>query len=393
MKPVNEAPITQNLVLIGGGHSHVIALKLLSKYHLPGVRITLISNTCFTPYSGMLPGLIAGHYAYEEVHINLTHLCRVLGVYFIEDTVIGLDLATQAINCANHPDICYDILSIDIGSTPDISGIPGAKEYSCGIKPVDSFLNYWNSLQARVLNLESGAQRLDIALIGAGASGVEVALAMQHALQEKLKSANKNADIRFHILSATKNILPSHNQKVRERYQAVLDRRNITVHHDFRVTRVEKTCLFDESDLGECKHIKVDETIWAISASAPSWLKAAGLCCSNKGFIQVNECLQSFSHPTVFAAGDIADMVDHPRPKAGVFAVRQGKPLAKNLVRALQGQALQAFKPQVRFLSLVSTGDKYAVASRGNWALAGRWVWYWKDLIDRKFMRGLNELE
>lgn len=392
MKQANEVPVTQDLVLIGGGHSHVIALKMLSMHHLPGVRITLISNTCLTPYSGMLPGLIAGHYTYGEVHIDLARLCRALGVRFIEDVVVGLDLETQAISCSNHPDFHYDVLSIDIGSSPDISSISGAKEYSHGVKPVDSFLSYWGALQNRVLNLEAGDQTLDIALVGAGASGVEVALAMQHALKTKLKAAKCSVDIQFHILSGSQYILPSHNPKVRARYQKVLDKRKITVHKDFKVTRVEKACLFDDSDPAQIKSQMADEIIWAISASAPTWPKLSGLRCSDKGFIQVNECLQSFSHSNVFATGDIADVPDHPRPKAGVFAVRQGKPLAENLVRALQGKVLKGFKPQTRFLSLVSTGDKYAVASRGNWALSGKWVWRWKDAIDQKFMRSLNEL-
>tara|TARA_R110002167_G_scaffold94762_3_gene252713 strand:+ start:348 stop:2615 length:2268 start_codon:yes stop_codon:yes gene_type:complete len=392
MKPTNEVPVTQDLVLIGGGHSHVIALKMLSMHHLLGVRITLISNTCLTPYSGMLPGLIAGHYTYEDVHVDLARLCRALDVRFIEDAVVGLDLETQAIKCANHPDFHYDILSIDIGSSPDISSISGAKEFSHGVKPVESFLSYWESLQNSILNSEANDQKLDVALVGAGASGVEVALAMQHALKAKLKAAKRKADIQFHILSAAQDILPSHNQKVRARYQKVLDKRKISVHKDFRVTRVEKVGLFDETDPAHIKHLKADEIIWAISASAADWPKFTGLKCSHKGFIQVNKCLQSMSHSNVFATGDIADVIDYPRPKAGVFAVRQGKPLAENLVRALQGKTLKAFKPQTRFLSLVSTGDKYAVASRGNWALSGKWVWCWKDIIDQKFMRSLNEL-
>tara|TARA_R110001592_G_scaffold10098_4_gene52608 strand:- start:629 stop:2875 length:2247 start_codon:yes stop_codon:yes gene_type:complete len=391
MQQTNEVPVLQDLVLIGGGHSHAITLKILAMRDLSGVRITLISNTCLTPYSGMLPGFIAGHYAYEDVHIDLARLCRALGVRFIEDAVVGLDLDNKTIKCANHPDFRYDVLSIDIGSSPDISSIPGAKDYTQGVKPVDSFLSYWDSLQLRILNSESNDQKLDVALVGAGASGVEVALAMQHALKEKLNAAKKTADIQFHIISGSKDILSSHNQKVGDRYRKVLGKRNVTVHKSFRVSRVEEGCLFDESDAGITRHLKVDEIIWAISASAPTWPKAAGLKCSDKGFIQVNECLQSLSHPNVFAAGDIADVLDHPRPKAGVFAVRQGKPLAENLVRALQGKILKGFKPQTRFLSLVSTGDKYAVASRGNWALAGKWIWRWKDAIDQKFMRSLNE--
>ena len=393
MNQASEPPITQDLVLIGGGHSHAIALKMLAMRDLPGVQITLISNAYLTPYSGMLPGFIAGHYTYDDVHIDLARLCRALGVRFIEDEVVGLNLASQTIHCANHPDFSYDILSIDIGSSPDTKSITGAQDFTQGVKPVDKFLSYLHALQARILSRHDNDQiTLDVALVGAGASGVEVALAMQHALKVKLKAAKQSADVQFHILSATSHILPSHNQKVRDRYQKLLDKRSVKVHLGFRVSRVEKGCVFDESDSTAPKQLNVDEIIWAISASAPKWPRSAGLKCSDKGFIQVDACLQSLSHSNVFAVGDIADVVDHPRPKAGVFAVRQGKPLAENLICALQNKPFKPFVPQTRFLSLVSTGDKYAVASRGNWVLSGKWVWRWKNAIDQKFMRRLNNL-
>ena len=387
MKQMHDNTIKQDLVLIGGGHAHVIALKMLSMRPLPGVRITLISNAVLTPYSGMLPGLIAGHYQYDEVHIDLARLCRALDVRFIEDSVEALDLEQQRVHCRQHPAFQYDVLSIDIGSSPDISSIPGAAEFTQAVKPVDRFLRFWLGLQARI-RAEASRKTIDIALVGAGASGVEVALAMQH----RLAQSQPKAMLQFHIVSATPEILPGHNAKVGKRYQAVLDKRGIQVHRDFRVTRLESGCLYDESDPAAIKELACEEIIWAISASAPLWPKQAGLACSDKGFIQVNACLQSVSHSNVFAAGDIADVLEHPRPKAGVFAVRQGPPLAENLMRALAKQRLKPFTPQSRFLSLVSTGDKYAVASRGSWALAGKWVWHWKDYIDRKFMRSLNEL-
>lgn len=393
MQPLNDIPITKDLVLIGGGHAHAMALKMLAMRDVPGVRITLISDSCLTPYSGMLPGLIAGHYTEKEIHIDLSRLCRALGVRFIEDTVTALDLDAQYVSCLNHPDFHYDILSIDTGSSPGIEHIPGAKNYTQGVKPVAQFLNYWDALQERLsqVTLQQGMRSsvCHIALVGAGASGVEVALAMQYALAHQLP-APRMKNIQFHVLSATQEILSGHNPAVRKRYRAVLDARNISVHQNFRVSRVAQGALFDESDAHQPKYLKADEIIWAISASAPAWPKLSGLQCSGTGFIEVNACLQSVSHPRVFAAGDIANVLSHPRPKAGVFAVRQGKPLAENLIRALEGRALNAFTPQKTFLSLLSTGDKYAIASKGNMYLAGKWLWRWKDSIDRRFMTALN---
>lgn len=141
----------------------------------------------------------------------------------------------------------------------------------------------------------------------------------------------------------------------------------------------------------------LDEILWATAAAAAPWLRHSGLQLDANGFIAIGATLRSLSHDTVFAAGDIASSVDHPRPKAGVFAVRHGPPLADNLRQALLGQTLLPFVPQQHFLSLISTGDKRAVASRGAWAaggqgLLGRALWQLKDRIDRHFIAAFNQL-
>lgn len=397
-------PITYDVVFIGGGHAHAVALKMLAMKSLPGVRLTLISSQVQTPYSGMLPGLIAGHYSYDQTHIDLSRLCKACGVRFIEDTVIGLDTDTQTISCKNHPTFNYDILSIDIGSTPDKGAVIGAKENTQGVKPVPEFLSYWRDLQHRLLvNSEAlkpntqEAAPIRIGTVGGGASAVEVLLAIQHHLnpptETRLKQLRK---IEYHIVSGAEQILPSHNQKVRDRYTTLLKTRGIVVHDKFRVSQITPSEITNFSAKKQLhsedgRVLELDEVIWTTAAKPATWPAKAGLSCSSQGFVTVNDSLQTLSHPNIFASGDIADMVNYPRPKAGVFAVRQGKPLADNILLALQNKPLKPFKPQTKFLSLVSTGDKYAVASRGKWAFSGSWVWRWKDYIDQKFMCQLNE--
>ncbi|WP_271271871.1 selenide, water dikinase SelD [Aliamphritea hakodatensis] len=374
-------PKAKHLIFVGGGHAHALALLMMAMKKPEGVKITLISNAIQTPYSGMLPGLIAGHYSFDEAHIDLGRLCRFAGVNFIEDYVTGIDPDNRTVHCRNHPDFSYDILSIDTGSVPGRHQIPGATEWTIPVKPVDRFLDHWQAIQTHIR--QSPEASLRIGAVGGGASAVEVILAMQHKLQQ----AQLADQVSFHVVSGPDDILPNHNDKVRNRYRQVLNKRQVEVHTGFTVSRVSEHCLHTADE----RTLELDYIIWATAATGAEWPAQAGLQTGPSGCIEVNDCLQSLSHPNIFACGDIADMINHPRPKAGVFAVRQGKPLLKNLLAALAGKKLTPFKPQKQFLSLISTGDKYAVASRSNWSLAGRLIWHWKNRIDQKFMRRFSE--
>ena len=142
----------------------------------------------------------------------------------------------------------------------------------------------------------------------------------------------------------------------------------IQIHLKDEVELVSSTQIICRSGLT----LPFDQLFWVTGAAAPSWLKTTGLSLTPSGFIQVDETLRSLSHPNIFAAGDVATLTHHPRPKAGVFAVRQGKPLAQNIRRVICGESLQRFKPQQNFLSLIGTGCNRAIALLGQ---SPRWVW------------------
>ncbi len=381
----SDQPILRDIVLVGGGHSHVGVLKSFGMKPIAGVRLTLICTDMHTPYSGMLPGYVAGHYDYDDVHIDLSRLAVFAGARLYRDEVVGIDRASQKVICKNRPPVPYDQLSINIGSTPQLGGVPGAADHAVAVKPIQRFNDRWVALVERVKNHPGTTT---IAVVGAGAGGVELTLAMQFRLRNELSALGRNPDeLSFHIFTASADILPTHNAGVRQRFDAVLAKRGVVVHRSAEVKEVGKGSL--KAATGEV--LDADEIIWVTRAGGAAWLQHTGLALDAEGFIQVQDTLQTVTDPNIYAAGDIASMVNYRLEKAGVFAVRQGKPLAENLRRAVSGQPLQAYKPQTTWLALISTGNQYAVASRGWLGFAGVWVWQWKDWIDKRFMRKFSE--
>ncbi|MFW6359975.1 MAG: selenide, water dikinase SelD [Chroococcales cyanobacterium] len=383
----NINPIVKDLVFIGGGHSHAIALKMLGMNPIPGVRLTLISETPHTPYSGMLPGHVAGFYSFDECHIDLRRLCGFAKAQFYVDQAISLDLANNKVICANHPPVAFDYLSIDIGSTPNTVSVPGADKYAIPVKPVSSFLQVWYRWLEKVK--ANPPQSLKIAIVGGGAGGVELALNVQSRLQRELKShRDLITPLEIHLFHRDEALLSYHNAWVSQRLDQIVRSRGIQVHLQETVSEVLPHQVICESGLT----VECDTVFWVTQASAPSWLQASGLKTDAKGFIAINDKLQSVSHPSIFAAGDVATMIEHPRPKAGVFAVRQGKPLVENLRRIIEGKALKPYIPQKRYLSLIGTGNQEAIASWWKFGLQSPLLWHWKDRIDRQFMQRFDQL-
>ncbi len=369
---------------MGGGHAHVAVVKAFQDHPpLPRARVTLLSKDSMTPYSGMVPGLIAGYYRFEDAHIDLAKLCHATNVAFKQATVTGIDLTRKEVQIdGDDSPVGFDVVSMNTGSTPSDEGVTGVREHGIPLKPIDQFLRRWENVVERVAR-ELGAPAR-IVVVGGGAGGIEIALAARHRLSSLAAEHDaRDSGIRFVLVNASTQLLPSHNRWVRSKLDRILREHRIECCLGQRVIEVSAQSARCESGL----RIPFDELFWATHAAAPPWIRRSGLRVDSAGFLAVNECFQSLSHAFVFGAGDVASAIHHPRPKSGVFAVRQGPLLALNLRRALHGERLISFRLQKQSLSLIGTGDRRAVGSRGPLAFEGRWVWLLKDWIDRSWVR------
>jgi selenide,water dikinase len=384
MKSANH-PVIKDVVLVGAGHAHVAVLRMFGMDPIPGVRLTLITREVHTPYSGMLPGLVAGHYGFDDAHIDTGPLARFAGARLYQDEAVDLDLERRRVICRHRPPVPYDVLSLNIGSTPNTGDVPGAREHAIPVKPIDGFLARFDALTARVLARKG---RTRVALVGAGAGGVELLLSVEHRLRREVSRAGFDPNALSFALIDLDDILPNFPARFRHRFRRILAARGIAVMTGMPVTQVESGRLLLDGQ----PPIEADEILWTTQAAPARWLAKTGLPLDQRGFLKVEDTLQVAGRSEIFAAGDTIAFAARELPKSGVYAVRAGPVLADNIRRSLTGRRLRPFQPQREALYLISTGDRYALGTRNGLVFEGAWVWRWKDWIDRRFMTRFNVL-
>ncbi|AZN36184.1 FAD-dependent oxidoreductase [Iodobacter ciconiae] len=361
----------KTLILLGGGHAHLAVLKQLQKGTPEGWRVQLLSPSKYQTYSGMLPGWIAGHYSLSDCQIDLQRLCQSAHVEFIIDQAASIDADHCNVSLNSQATLTYDLLSIDIGGESDVSHLALAADKLIPIRPLDYFIQKWGEI---VNQLEQG-RALRIAVVGGGAAGIELALAMQYFRQ------NLKLPLEIDFICSSRGILPGFTQAVRGRAQQAMLNNGIRQHQAI-AKGIEGGLL-----LSNGVRIAADFIVAAPGVRAPLCLSGSKLALNKRGFIALNDAQQSISHPNVFAAGDVGSRsVEHE--KSGVHAVRAGPVLAKNLFDMMQGRSsLVHYTPKRTTLYLLATGPKHAIASWGNFSADGYWVWLWKRWIDLNFIK------
>jgi pyridine nucleotide-disulfide oxidoreductase family protein len=378
---VETRPPPRRIVLIGAGHAHLQIIDWWSQRPQTDVELILLTAFEQASYSGLFPDEIARGGAGHSALIALPALCERSRVRLIVDRLSGMNPTTRMIDCAHHPSLRYDVASINIGSVPRHDQLCQTHRTLISIKPMATFtqrlerrLDEWRSQQD-----PNGTDSLRLAIVGGGAAGVELALALAARFR------NQSFPVTIALYSMYRELLSTHLPRTRWLAKRALRAAGIQLHTGTRIVGCDDTgphaLIQDNGVQHPC-----DLAIWATGAAPPAVLSRLGLPLSPTGFLTVRSTLQSTGDEQVFVVGDSADFPE-PIPKSGVYAVRQGPVLRENLRRVIAGEPCIEYRPQAETLSLIGCADGTAILDYRGWSMQTRWAWWWKQRIDHAFMR------
>ena len=352
----------QRLILVGGGHAHVVALSVMAGRVPRGLEIVLVNPSSHHLYSGMLPGFLVGNYTASQCRIDLQALLQAAGAELVRASVTAIDADARCVRLDNGCTLPYDWLSLDMGSETPQAGLEPLGPRVFSVKPVAAFFDLWPTALAQAQQATS----FSLSVVGAGAAGVEIAFAAAHSLRRVCPN------VRVQLLSSESGLLPGHAPSAQDRIAILLKTHNIDL------------LTFSR----DAAALRADFVLLATGAKAPALLRESKLGLDEAGYVLVDSTHRSRSHDNVFAAGDVCSRDDVPMARSGVHAVRSGAVLGANLIAVANGAPCKTYQPKAASLYLLAYAPRRAMASWGRLSVSGWLMWQLKDWIDRRFVEG-----
>jgi len=361
----------KRLVLAGAGHGHLFVLESLVRHPLMDVEVVLVNPSGWQYYSGMLPGWMAGIYRDDQCRVAIEPLAEKARVHFVQGRIAGLDADRNCLYLADGGTLRYDWLSLNTGSETDDAWFAALGDRLLPVKPFAPFMREWRQIAAEA----ASAASFHLVVAGGGGAGVEIAFAAREFFDQVAPKAAVT------LVSGGASLLASACPRARRKIEEALRSSGV------RVLPLAAVGTRHGVMLSDGQRIVADRVIAATGARPPFWLAHTGLKLDARGFAAVDRFHRSRSHPHVFAVGDVSAREDRHFVRSGVHAVRAGPVIAHNLMAEIKGGPLRTYRPKRYILQLFYCGKRSAVASWGRWSAAGRMIWRWKDMIDRRFIR------
>lgn len=342
------------LLIVGGGHASLPLIKMGRKWKDHNIQIKLISAKPYLIYSGALPQFMAGFYEWDQTAIDLVTLCTRYDVPFTVGKVVSVNKNNKTVTTSNGSQFSYDFLLLNAGAStrPVIKG-----ENVSPVKPMSKLLN----LREKIVS--GSVQKLLI--IGGGAAGCELAMNLSHPESVPRPQIT--------IIDKNDRLLSTFPKKLSSQVTSILNKRRVTI-------------MTGKKSLSSLIK-KFDETILASGNQPASVSIDHNFEIGAQHRILTKETLQIKRNPTVFAAGDMADVNGENYQQIGVHAVKQGIVLRKNIKAAILGESLTDYKPYFTNPLIFSNGPDSA------FYIINRWVWRGRIYAILKYVLDMNWLD
>ena len=363
----------KQLVLIGGGHAHMVTLAHLASFIQKGFGVTVIQPSEYHYYSGMGPGMLGGTYSPEEIRFATRKLVEAQGGRFVLGKASRIDPEQQVVSLEESAEaIPYDVLSCNAGSFVPREMIQGDTDNIFTPKPIEELL----VAQKRILAC-AAAGKITVAVIGSGPSSLEIAGNVHQLCREK------GVTMPAIRIFGGQNLLSGRPERVSRLAREILSRKGVEIIENGYVQRIENGRIVLENG----QEHTADIIFPAVGVKPSPIFARSGLPVGPDGGLRVNHYLQSVGHENIFGGGDCIHFEAEPLDKVGVYAVRQNPILYRNLLAALENGPLEKFQPGGKYLLIYNLGDGEGILSKWMITFSGKLAFYLKDRIDRRFIK------